>query len=287
MGQLIDLTGRTFVRWKVRGLSHKEGKTYYWNCVCDCGTERKVPGRDLTRKVKSSKSCGCLQSEENSERMKIHGMSGHPAYCSWQQARDRCRNPNNEEAWPMYGGRGIKFSEAWNDFSAFWAEMGATWKKGLTLDRIDVNGNYEPGNCRWATAEEQASNRRDNRMVTASNGEKTTLKRAAKIAGIPYATVQARVRYGWDEKDLFLPSTRTGAQARLAHIDKLKSQGGKCACCGVDSKEHKRVLGQHKKFSEDKFGNLVCSKCIELLQWSDYDAKLIERLKMFIQGQTD
>jgi hypothetical protein len=125
-------------------------------CLCDCGTKTLVYVCSL--RTGNTKSCGCLRGES-------HGLSGRRLkgeireYRIWCHAKGRCQNPKDPK-YPAYGGRGIRMCDAWeNSFTAFLADMGRS-PPGLTLDRIDVNGNYEPGNCRWATWEVQRKNRR-------------------------------------------------------------------------------------------------------------------------------
>jgi hypothetical protein len=104
-----------------------------------------------------------------------------------------------------YGGRGIRVCDKWQVFEGFWNDMGATYKDGLTIDRIDVNGDYAPGNCKWATWKEQANNKRNNHYVF-YNGERMTLKEACMKQGINYQAVSARLKLGWDfEKAIKTP----------------------------------------------------------------------------------
>jgi hypothetical protein len=148
----------------------------------------------------SVKSCGCLARELTSARNKAsakHGRTGRsdPTYSSWQSMKTRCTNPRSEQ-YPTYGGRGIRVTPAWLDFSAFIADMGER-PPGTTLDRWpNVNGDYEPGNCRWATMREQENNKRNNVLVT-HEGRTQTVAEWAREKGLVYQTLRARLRGGW------------------------------------------------------------------------------------------
>jgi hypothetical protein len=202
MSKVIDLTGRKFGRWLVKGFSHQNGKMFYWSCICDCGTERAVFGGDLKRG--GSVSCGCLKREESARRLISHDMSFHPAYRSWIAMKVRCLNPSNT-GYKDYGGRGITICDEWMEFDAFWHDMGPTWASGLSIDRIDVDGDYEPSNCRWATPKIQGNNRRTNHLIMCPDGELRTVTEASEKYGITRNTLFARIRYGWAEEDLFQP----------------------------------------------------------------------------------
>lgn len=160
-----DLTGYRFGRWLViekhGDIDRKNYKEAVWLCLCDCGNEGLVRSRMLLRNTCNSRSCGCVRSEkqrDNPSRL-THGLSKkHPLYPTWKTMRQRCNNPNNKK-YHRYGGRGIRVCDRWDDFTNFVEDMGPSWGSGLTLDRRDNDGNYEPGNCRWVKPIIQANNR--------------------------------------------------------------------------------------------------------------------------------
>ena len=181
----------------------------YWQCQCDCGTVKRVAERFL--RSGRTKSCGCLKTSQIAEVRKTHDMSKTRTYKSWLDMRERCNDVTN----PDYGGRGITYAAHWEDFELFVRDMGEA-PDGMTIERIDVNGNYEPENCRWATLVEQANNKRNNLLLTL-NGETLTAAQWAARLNLTYKTILTRKgRLGWsDERTLTTPSrqlTRRTAQ---------------------------------------------------------------------------
>jgi hypothetical protein len=179
----------------------------YWLFRCDCGTKVVV---DANKAASGhTKSCGCLQKETTAKRNATHGMARTRTYRAWRAMKSRCQNPNATK-FRFYGGRGIEVCERWERFENFLSDMGQCGP-GLSLDRIDPNGNYEPGNCRWATRLTQANNTRSNVNVTL-NGDTKTIAEWCALSGLRPFTVYSRINiYGWTpERALTTPPKQTG-----------------------------------------------------------------------------
>lgn len=166
--------------------------TPIWVCRCDCGKELSVPALNLTRTVRRTESCGCLAVERSS----THGLSDRPEYSVWNNMLQRCTNPNNP-TFQYYGARGITVCDRWaSSFANFFADMGSRPSPDHSIERRDVNGNYEPGNCYWATLDVQHSNRRDNVWLE-YQGKQYTKSQLAAMAGMSIQVLNSRLNSGW------------------------------------------------------------------------------------------
>lgn len=156
----LNLTGQRFGRWTVLGCAGlDEWQHTLWRCLCDCGKEKILVAKVLKRGL--STSCGCFVKDHPSRLRHGHArkIGNSRTYISWQSMLERCRNEDHA-AWPRYGGRGIAVCSRWaSSFEAFLADMGER-PNGRSIDRIDNDLGYHPGNCKWSTAKEQANNRR-------------------------------------------------------------------------------------------------------------------------------
>ena len=188
MSAIVDLSGHVFGKLRVveRSGSSLRGRAQ-WLCECECGKETTVVGKRL--RSGETKSCGCLRVDiavEHGMNNKTHGQTKSRTWKSWSCMRERCMNPN-AHGYSLYGARGIKICSRWDRFESFLVDMGER-PDGFTIDRIDTDGNYEPGNCRWASWKQQNNNKRNNRRF---NG-----KTAAEIAdelGTNYVTTRKRL----------------------------------------------------------------------------------------------
>lgn len=197
MGKPVNLIGQKFGRLTVLSVGAPRMNTYgkpikRWFCLCECGGTTETN----TNKLLSghTTSCGCYRKEMTSVANKTHGLRRSPEYVSWASMRSRCLNPSYKR-FHLWGGRGITICAEWLvSFEAFYRDMGPR-PAGTTLDRIDVNGNYEPRNCRWATPAEQANNLSTVRRFTV-NGVTDTISGFAVRWGCSRDAIKLRLRRG-------------------------------------------------------------------------------------------
>lgn len=198
-----DLIGMRFGRLLVinRAVSNSKSGNAKWVCRCDCGNIVAVIGSHLLSQ--HSTSCGCNRIGKTSK-----GHSKERLYRIWIRMRRRCL-VQSDEHFKWYGGRGISICSEWNEFEVFqaWA-MAAGYSDNLTIDRIDVNGNYCPENCRWADIKTQANNRSSNRVLEL-NGKTYTVAQMADTFKISPTTIFNRLRLGWSPKQIVETPERT------------------------------------------------------------------------------
>ena len=197
MGRIIDITGQRFGKLTVVKLvgTDKRGATK-WLCKCDCGNEIVAYKTNLM-KPNHTTSCGCHKREIGKKIKTTHNFSKTRIYKIWAGIKNRCYDFNSN-VYYLYGKRGITVCKEWlNDFMAFYNwSMQNGYNDNLTIDRIDSNGNYEPNNCRWATAKEQSNNTSKNRVYFI-DGVRYTTKQIAEKHNINYGTFISRIYRGW------------------------------------------------------------------------------------------
>lgn len=198
-----DRIGQKYGRLIVmKYLYTNERRKAVWLCKCECGNYIEVPSERLA--TGNTKSCGCLHSDTSKERAK-ELIEKHTKYKNnnekkianaFRQMKHRCYNPKCK-AYKNYGARGIKICQEWlDDFSKFYKwSIENGYNESLSIDRIDVNGNYDPNNCRWVTNLQQQNNKRNNKYIE-FNGEKHTYAEWGRILNIPASTIAGRVRNG-------------------------------------------------------------------------------------------
>ncbi len=205
MSKLIDLTGRTYGRLTViRQIPNPHGhdRIKYWECICSCKTLSKVSGNNL----KSGKvsSCGCLKLERILESRTKHGSSSRRfgktgAYKTWMLIKTRCYNKNRDD-YQYYGARGITVCDRWlESFEHFLEDMGER-PSGHTIERLDFNKGYEKSNCVWATASQQANNKRNNVRISYL-GQTKTASQWSRELGFSAGALAGRLRRGWEIND--------------------------------------------------------------------------------------
>lgn len=203
-----DIIGKKFGKLTVLSFNHKKqiftknniknGYKYFYLCICECGNKTIVSRHHLL--FKHTQSCGCLTS--------IHNHSNSRIYRILNGIKQRCYNPNKPK-YKNYGGRGITVCQEWqDDFMNFynWA-MANGYADNLTIDRIDVNGNYEPSNCRWITQKTQQNNRTNNHLLTFKN-ETHSINEWAEILNIKREIIKGRLSLGWSIERIFTTPIR-------------------------------------------------------------------------------
>jgi len=202
-----DLTGFVSSELTVIGYNghtdHGYYKIHYWLCKCSCGKVVSVAGSNLN--ANRCRSCGCKKSEYIGDGHRTHGRSRTSEHGTWCAIKQRCGNPN-AGCYPRYGGRGIKVCERWlESFDNFFEDMGPRPSRYHSIDRINNDGNYEPGNCRWATQIVQSHNSTASTNLTL-NGETKCIAEWAAQAGIGVKSMYTRLANGWSlEKAVTTP----------------------------------------------------------------------------------
>jgi len=199
MGKPINnLQGFRFGSLTVLQLGEKQRKHNgaWWLCLCDCGTHKNLPSSDLVNG--EINSCGCEHSKRIGKASETHGMSKGRTYRIWGAMRNRCNRIHQD-----YSCRGITYDQRWDSFENFLADMGEA-PDGMSIDRIDNDGNYCKENCRWATREQQANNTRANIFIE-WNGKRQTRSQWEKEFGMKPTTLRSRLRNGWSLERAMTP----------------------------------------------------------------------------------
>jgi hypothetical protein len=207
-----DLTGKPFGRWKVLGYAGNKisnGRSrLMWTCLCRCGTFKEILGDNLTGN--KTLSCGCWRSEKASVTSAKHGFSRVgkriPEYKVWCGIIQRCTNQNYPK-WKDYGGRGITICERWRDFPNFYKDIGPRPTPKHTVERINNEKGYEPGNVEWATKLVQGNNKRNNRLIT-FQGKTLTVSQWSRELNLPYFTLMYRIKNGWTAEETLTTPVR-------------------------------------------------------------------------------
>ncbi len=199
-----DISGKRYGKLTVvcldRERTHRKS---YWICKCDCGKIKSIRSDTLNR----IKSCGCVKKQQDIINLGIdynHNMTHEEVFTTWNAMMNRCLNPDNH-AYKYYGGRGITVCDEWKDVKKFvdWAKKSG-YQKGLSIERIDVNGNYEPQNCKWIPRSEQALNTRKT-VYLFHNGKKIPLAKTARELGVSPNLAWHRWKRGLSYEDIFYP----------------------------------------------------------------------------------
>lgn len=203
MGVPKDYTGQRFgILTAVKDTGKRRNKNAVWLFMCDCGNECEKVVADVRKDAlkRRTPSCGCLYALHRHEAPTRHGLARHPLYHVWQGMKQRCYDKSVKQ-YKNYGARGIQMCERWlKGFKYFYEDMGNSWKPGLSIDRIDVNGDYSPENCRWADVKTQNRNKRTNHFI-----DGVTVTDLAEECGVDRGTIYARIRRGVPKELLTTP----------------------------------------------------------------------------------
>jgi hypothetical protein len=199
--QSRDITGKSFGKLRAESYQFSKNEKQHWLFICNCGNQKILRKDRITSGVINS--CGC--DSKNTRFQKTHGIPNQDrTYRSWRRMKTRCLNKNYQD-YDNYGGRGIKVCDRWiNSFENFFHDMGERPAR-MTLDRINVNGNYELSNCRWATHEQQCNNTRTNVFIF-WNGKTQTIMQWAKELGIAYWEIRYFNKKGLDLSEIIAKS---------------------------------------------------------------------------------
>jgi hypothetical protein len=198
---LNNLQGFKFGSLTVLQLGKSHGNGAVWLCQCKCGTQKEIRASDMVQgKVKS---CGCEHTKRIAKASTTHGMTNTRTYSIWQAMRLRCNRINQD-----YSCRGITYDECWDSFENFYLDMGEV-PEGMSIDRIDVNGNYTKDNCRWATREQQANNTRANVFIE-WNGKRQTRSQWERELNMKPTTLRSRLKAGWSLDKAMQPLSADG-----------------------------------------------------------------------------
>lgn len=270
--KLIDLSGKVFGRLTVIERAENKGKKTCWRCKCACGNILIVQANHLQEGT--VRSCGCLALESRT----THGLAHTKLYRAWVAIKQRCLNPKSSE-YHNYGGRGITICNEWLEFQNFYNYVSTLEHyddDGYTLDRIDVNGNYQVGNVRWIKREMQARNQRRNVYVD-FYGVKMLLLDVAKITGINYGTLRNRIRSGWTGDELFSPVKKVMPKSDLVLIQNDEVYADSRKIAEYFEKRHDNVIRDIEEIIRQL--NVETASDIETskLRFLNFD-------KMFIKG---
>ena len=185
---LNNLQGFHFGSLTVLQLGKSHGNGAVWLCQCKCGTQKEIRASDMVQG--SVKSCGCEHTQRIAKASTTHGMKKTRTYSIWGAMRSRCNRIHQD-----YSCRGITYDERWDSFENFYLDMGEV-PEGMSIDRIDVNGNYNKDNCRWATREQQANNTRANVFIE-WNGKRQTRSQWERELNMKPTTLRSRLKAGW------------------------------------------------------------------------------------------